>query len=188
MDAPIISALIAGAVSLAGASLTLNQSKRNLAAKLAELDLKREELQSLGKRLVAESEALRQNIMRDILAKRMSAYAALWKVFITHERNAILERKSLDLAWAEAFIRELNICNADHGVFFSQQVYAPFFEYRRRLLEIAERLRSGHAIGPPEIDSLVECSSKGVQDKMLSLATAMKDDLGSYMKVAIQSA
>ncbi len=187
MEPPVLSALIAGVVSLGGVVVAWYSSRHQLATRLAELDLKRVELENVSKRLLAEAEALRQNLMRDILAKRTSAYAALWKVFITYERNWRLEQKSFDLAWSEAFLRELNTCNAEHGVFFSQQVYVPFFEYRRRLLEIVALLRAGRDVGQDELDTLVEISTVGIQGKLVALGTAMKDDLGSYMKVAIQA-
>lgn len=187
METPVVSALIAAAVSLAGVIVALYSSSHQLRTKLAELDLKRQELDTVGAKLQAEANALRQNLMRDILAKRMSAYAALWKVFISYERNWLLEQRLFDLSWAEAFLRELNACNAEHGVFFSQQVYEPFFEYRGRLLLILARLRSGKEVGQTEINGLIEVSSAGLEGKMLALGTAMKDDLGSYMKVAIQA-
>jgi hypothetical protein len=187
MDTPVISALIAAAVSLAGVAVALYSSNHQLRTKVAELDLKRQELDAIGMKLQAEADALRQNLMRDILAKRMLAYAALWKVFISYERNWLLEQRPFDLSWAETFLRELNACNAEHGVFFSQQVYEPFFEYRSRLLLVLAHLRSGNEVGEDKISSLIEVSSTGIQGKLLALGTAMKDDLGSYMKVAVQA-
>ena len=187
MEAPVISALIAGAVSVVGAVVAVNESRKQFRTKLSELELKREELEHVSKRLIAETDALRQNLMRDILAKRMLAYAELWKVFITYERNWVLEQKEFDLEWANTFLRKLNACNAEHGVFFSQQVYVPFFEYRKRLLNLVARLQAGASVGPVEIDSLIEISTSGLPGEMVALGTALKDDLGSYMKVAIQA-
>lgn len=123
--------------------------------------------------------------MRDVLTKRMSACAALWRVFITYERNWLLEEKPFDLAWAETFLTELNVCNAEHGVFFSQKVYDPFFEFRNRLLTILAKLRADTPVDRTDIDSLIEVSTFGVEGA-LSMATAMKNELGSYMKVAIE--
>ena len=190
MDASVLSALIAAVVSTLGVGVALYSSKHQLATKLSELDLKREELENFSKKLTAETDALRQNLMRDILAKRMIAYGALWKVYITYERNWLLEKKAFDVHWAETFVRELNVCNAEHGVFFSQQVYTPFFEFRKRLLGILSGLLAepaGALASQSAIESLIEVSSLGVKDEMLALGTAMKDDLGSYMRVAIQT-
>ena len=187
MEAPVISALIAGAVSLVGVLLAFYSSKHQVVTKLSELELRRKELENVSKKLIAEADALRQNLMRDILAKRMLAYAALWEVFITYERNWLLEQKEFDLKWANMFLRDLNTCNAKHGVFFSQQVYVPFFEYRKRLLNLVARLQAGTSVGPVEIDSLIEISTRGLPGQMAALGTALKDDLGSYMKVAIQA-
>src|SRR5918911_516740 len=139
MEATVVSALIAAAVSIVAAGLAFYSSRREFGAKLSELDLKRADLENVGKKLLAETEALRQNLMRDILSKRMAAYAALWKVFISYERNWLLEERAIDAQWASNFLRELNACNAEHGVFFSQQVYVPFFEYRQRLVGIVGR-------------------------------------------------
>ena len=187
MEASIISALIAGVVSLVGVRVALYSSKHQLQTRLSELELKREELENVSRKLAAEADALRQNLLRDILAKRMLAYAELWKVFITYERNWLLEQKDFDLKWANSFLRELNECNAEHGVFFSERVYVPFFEYRRRLLNLVARLQGGSSVGPTEIDSLIEISSRGLPGEMAALGTALKDDLGSYMKIAIQT-
>lgn len=186
METPVVSALIAAAVSLVGVAVSLYSTNRQIKTKDAELNLKRQELDAVGAKLQAEADALRQNLMRDILAKRMLAYAALWKVFISYERNWVLEQKAFDLSWAETFLRELNACNAEHGVFFSQQVYDPFYEFRDRLLLILAHLRSGNEVGQDEINSLFEVSSIGLNGNM-ALSTAMKDDLGSYMRVAIQA-
>jgi hypothetical protein len=187
MEAPVISALIAGAVSLVGVGVAVYSARHQLLTRMSELELKREELENLSRKLAAEAEALRQNLLRDILTKRMLAYAALWKVFITYERNWLLEQKDFDLKWANSFLRDLNACNAEHGVFFSQRVYVPFFEYRKRLLNLVAHLKGGSSVGPTEIDSLIEISTRGLPGEMAALGTALKDDLGSYMKIAIQA-
>ena len=154
---------------------------------MQELELKRQEVEAVGRRLTAEAEALRQNMMRDILAKRMAACAALWKVFITYERNWMLDHKAFDLAWVKRFTNELNACNAEHGVFFSQDVYKAFFKYRSCLYDLLERLRSNGELSEADLHGLVEISTTGIEGEVVSMATAMKDDLGSYMKVAIRA-
>ena len=55
MEAPVVSALIAAAVSLVGVGVALYSSQHQLATRLSELSLKREELENFGKRLIAES-------------------------------------------------------------------------------------------------------------------------------------
>jgi hypothetical protein len=186
MNPPITSALIAAMVSAAGVAVTLLSARWQLRGKMLELDLKKQEIEKIGAKLQAEAEALRQTLMRDVLARRMQAYAALWRVFISYERNWLIEEKALNEEWATSFLTALNACNAEHGVFFSQRVYDPFFEYRTRLMEIVRRAKMGESINQEDVDRLVEVSTNGI-GQMKSLAAAMKDDLGSYMRVVIQA-
>ena len=186
MDTAITSALIAALVSAAGVAVALMSARWQLQGKISEVEVKKQEVEKMGDRLQAEAEALRQTIMRDVLAPRMQAYAALWRVFITYERNWLIEQKTFDAAWADEFLLALNTCNAEHGVFFSEDVYVPFYEYRERLLDIVRKSNSGQAITPEDVSRLMEVSTSGIPD-MTSLATAMKNDLGSYMSVVIQA-
>ncbi|CAB1084386.1 hypothetical protein D1AOALGA4SA_11911 [Olavius algarvensis Delta 1 endosymbiont] len=182
----VLTAIIAGVVSAIGAVLALLGARWQLRGKMLELDLKKAELEKTGARLEAEAEALRQTIMRDVLVERMAAYAALWQVFITYERNWLYEHKIFDEKWASDFLHAVNSCNADHGVFFSQAVYRPFFEYRRRLLELVAKVKDGNPISNADINNLMEISTIGTTE-LKSMAGAMKDELGSYMRVAIQT-
>lgn len=182
----VLAAIIAAFVSALAAVLTFVAAKWQLRGKLLELDLKRNELEKVGAKLQADAEALRQTLMRDVLGKRMAAYAELWRVFITYERNWLLEQKVFDEKWALAFLLALNECNANHGVFFSEEVYRPFFEYRSRLLGLVEKAKARELISQDDIARLMEVSTRGTAG-MKSLATAMKDDLGSYTRVVIQT-
>ena len=76
---------------------------------------------------------------------------------------------------------------SDCGKMAPSRLNLPFFEYRRRLQAVVARLRAGQQAGQEELDSLMEISTVGIPGKLLALGTAMKDDLGSYMKVAIQA-
>src|SRR5262245_57552134 len=111
METALISALIAAAVSAAGVIVALLSARWQLRGKILELELKKDEIAKVGARLQAEAEALRQTLLRDVLGRRMNAYAALWKVFITYERNWLVERKTFDRAWADEFLLALNVCN-----------------------------------------------------------------------------
>ena len=175
MSPQLTSGLIAAFVSLAGVLVAIWQ-----------VQLKKQEVEKIGARLQAEAEALRQTLMRDVLARRMDAYAALWRVFITYERNWEIEQRPLTAEWANEFLTALNACNAEHGVFFSQHVYVPFFQYRQILVDIARRAHSGEPLTESAIENLRKASTIGI-DNYPSLATAMKDDLGSYMRVIIQA-
>ena len=64
-------------------------------------------------------------------------------------------------------------------------MYYPFFEYRKRLIDIVRKAKMGESINQEDLSRLVEVSTNGIGD-MKSLGGAMKDDLGSYMRVVIQ--
>jgi hypothetical protein len=210
MEPIIISALIAAMSGIAAALIAAHwqmktktkeldlkeqEIKRTLDLKSQEmetsLDLKRQEIERTSAKMNADAEALRQTLMRDVLLKRMQAYAALWRVFITYERNWLYEGKPFDLDWAVTFLAEINSCNAEHGVFFSERVYHSFFRYRERLLDIVSEAKRGIQIQNRHIEKLVEISTKGTiidGEKVFALGAVLKDDLGSYIPVAIQAA
>src|SRR5262249_2899395 len=136
MEPPVTAALIAAVVSTIGAVVACLSARWQLQGKIAEVDVKKQEIEKIGAKLQAEAEALRQTLMRDVLAKRMLAYAALWRLLMNYERNRLIEEKPFDQEWAAEFLAAINACNAEHGIFFSETVYKAFFEYRKRLSEI----------------------------------------------------
>jgi uncharacterized protein YajQ (UPF0234 family) len=73
MNPQITSALIAAGLSAAGVAVTFVSARWQLRGKMSELELKRDELQKIGAKLQAEAEALRQTLMRDVLARQMQA-------------------------------------------------------------------------------------------------------------------
>ena len=186
MESKVSSALIAVIVSAAGILVSFLTARWQVKQKSLELDLKQKELDRVGDKLRAEGYALRQMIMKDILARRMDAYAPLWKVIMTYGRNWAVENKVVDSNWANEFLSALNTCNAEYGVFFSENVYQPFFAYRKRLSEIANRGKSGETISRRDLLELEKISTQGLADTK-TLAGAMKDDLGSYIDVVIQA-
>jgi hypothetical protein len=186
MEPPVTAALIAAVVSAIGAVVAYLSARWQLQGKVAEIEVKKQEVEKVGARLQAEAEALRQTIMRDVLAKRMSAYAALWRLLMIYERNRLVEEQPFDAQWAAEYLAAINACNAEHGVFFSQPVYQAFYQYRERLVEILKAARAGRQITPKDVDRLVEVSTTGV-GSTTSLAAAIKDDLGSYTRVVIQT-
>jgi len=165
MHPQIIAALIAGVVSLIGGLVTIAVARWTLA--------------SARNKLLADIQALRQDLFKEVLGKRMNAYAALWNTIITFDLNWLLEGKSVDAKWSSAFLRELNSCNAEHGVFFSQSVYEHFVKYRRCLVEIDTRARAGQSITHEDLGKLEQLSAGA--NHQPGLATALKDDLGSYI-------
>jgi hypothetical protein len=158
MDDPrVAAAVIAGAVSLVSAAISYLATRWQLKAKHIEL----EQLQ-----------------LKDVLAKRMETYPKLWNVLLTYGRNWTMDGKQQDAEWSREFLRKLNECNAEFGVFFSQSVYAKFHEYRTALSEIANKLASGSAVTAEEYQRLVHISVGA--DGKPGLGTQLKADLGSY--------
>jgi hypothetical protein len=151
--------------------------------KQTELELKKVEIERLGDKLRAEAEQLQQTVMRDVLASRMKAYAALWRVMITYERNWVLEGKQLDAKWAGEFLVTFNACNAEHGVYFSEAVYTPFFRYRDELTALVARTKAGETLAAKDLSGLVMVSSSMPGN----LAAAMKNDLGSYIRPVLRA-
>jgi hypothetical protein len=137
--------------------------------------------------LTIDADAIKQAMMRDVLAKRLVAYGALWNVIITYDLNWKLEHKTHDMQWIERFAIEINACNAEHGAYFSEQVYKSFFAFRQGVIRILLDARATGNISATELERLDQIAAIGDQTSgTLSLGTAIKNDLGSYMKVAIQ--
>jgi hypothetical protein len=158
MDDPrVAAAVIAGVVSLAGVAISILTTRWQLTAKLIEL----EQLQ-----------------LQEVLAKRMEAYPKLWNVLLTYGRNWVIEGKPRDVEWSREFLRKLNECNAECGVFFSQPVYERFHAYRTALSEIADKLAVGTAVTAEEHQRLERISAG--EDGKPGLGTQLKADLGSY--------
>ena len=163
MQPEIIAALIAAIVSLAGAVVSAVVTRTQLRS---------------------ERNKLRNELQKEILPHRTAAYAALWKVMITYDLNWNLEKRPLDGAWGDAFLRELNACNAQHGVFFAQPVYLCFVEYRKSLLELHRRASAGEVLQPADLNTLVKISIG--EPGRAGLATALKDGLGAYLPDDLQ--
>ncbi|HEV2962488.1 MAG TPA: hypothetical protein VG649_11725 [Candidatus Angelobacter sp.] len=98
MHQQITAALIAAFVSFLGVVVAIASARWTII--------------SAREKLLADAQALQQNLLKDVLAKRMEAYAALWKIIITYDLNWLLEGKQLDGNWSVEFLRELNACNA----------------------------------------------------------------------------
>jgi hypothetical protein len=179
-------ALAAVTISAIGVTVTFLSSRWQFAQKAKELELKQAELDKVGIKLQAEAFSLQQNFMKDVIARRMNAYAAVWRVIIEFGLNWKIEGKSIDNDWATEFLLALNKCNAEHGVFFSEDVYRSFFAYREVLIDIVKRTREGGEVSEAEVDVLTVISTKGLPG-MKSLAGALKDDLGSYLALAIRT-
>ena len=170
MESPVAAALIASVVSALGVLVSLASARWQL------LENQR--------KLKADYEVMRQTMLGDVLARRMDAYAALWRVLVTYDLNWRLEGERQDAEWAVQFLRALNECNAQHGVFFSQPVYEAFGAYRACLADIRTKMHASTDLQPGDLERLIVLAT-GTKGK-LGLATAMKDDLGSYISPGLR--
>jgi hypothetical protein len=98
---------------------------------------------------------------------------------IKYDLNWNLERRPINLEWTAAFLRELNTCNAKHGVFFAEPVYRRFVEYREALVALHQRATASEPLTPEDVSQLVRIAVG--ENNRPGLATALKDGLGAYL-------
>lgn len=103
---------------------------------------------------------------------------------LAHTINWNIEGKPHDTDWVSGFLSEINQCNAEIGVYFSQPVYEKFHELRTTLVQLEKKSKSGSEITQQDVDDVSDIF-KG-QDQTPGLATHLKNDLGSYRYAAIQ--
>ena len=167
MSPQLITALIAGGISLVGVFASLMSNRWQLKRKL-ELDF----------------EAIRQTQLKDVLAKRMEAYPKLWSVMLKFDLNWQLEGKPLNHEWAREFLVSLNECNAEYGVFFSQPVYSEFHKFREAVSAIDQKTSRGESVSEDDL-KLLETIAIG-ENSEPGLGTLLKADLGSYASTVFQ--
>ncbi len=191
MEPIILSAIISGIFATVGALVSFIISKQEINIKLKdielknqEIELKTKELNALTQKLKMEFEALKQGQFIEILKKRLESYPKLWDILVRYNaENMVGENR--DEKWSSQFLRELDKCNAEIGVFFSQDVYIRFREYEGLLKIINHRLVDGNPVNKDDFDRLdkIYYGNLGAP----GLATFIKDDLGSYSNVIIQA-
>jgi hypothetical protein len=153
----LLAGLIAAAISLIGLAASLLTTRWQLRSKLSELE---------------------QTQLEDVLKERMKAYPKLWSTLQTNITNWNIEKKERDSKWATDFLAALNACSAEYGVFFSQNVYASFYELRTALIKIVDEFaQDPGSVSEQDLDSLVWIWLG--KDKP-GLSTRLKADLGSY--------
>jgi hypothetical protein len=112
--------------------------------------------------------------LRDVLAKRIDAYAKLWSLLQSNVSDRIIERKQPTVEWLKEFLETLNACHAEIGVFLTQEVYAKFFEFRQAVIEIG----TASATRPLSWNDMQRLEEIWSRD---GLATNLKNDMGSYL-------
>lgn len=198
----IISALIAAVVSLIGILINYLISKGQARHNLRELEIKEREidtvqknfseelrlkgieLESIQKNLEREFEELRQTQMLRIMEKRIEAYPKLWSIHIRYETNWAYEKKKKNKTWAQKYVEELNNFNIEYGLFFSEDLYKKFFQLRGKLYVAIEKTENEMANIDQEYIKEIREIVYGANGEP-GLSTIEKDDLGSYMNVAV---
>jgi hypothetical protein len=162
-QAAVIALAVSVFVSVVTSLVTLTVSKRQIKAELDEL---------------------RQTQLTEIVKRRIEVYPQIWSVILNYVINWQLEKKTRDKIWAKDFLSDLNKCNAENGIFFSESVYKKFYEFISALVKLEAKLSS-------DVDVTVE-ELKVLDDIFIGkagspgLATYLKDDLGSYQSVVLQ--
>lgn len=206
-----LAALIAGAVSLTVALITaalalhrLRLERRAMEIRVGDFErgqardrqdeeFRGRELSLRAREVTTAIEGASYPLRGALLERQATAYAALYPILQRHNRIRRWEEEPLDHAWSVAFIRDLHEVNADHGVFFSEPVYAWFGTLRRTLYEIETRLRgTGEVATEQEIEAIDGVISGPLKpcgtERFPGLGTALKDDLGSYLRTPLSAA
>jgi hypothetical protein len=183
MDPKFEAALIAAAVALVGSTLTFIatywQTRQQLRSKIEELT---------------------QTQYKDIIAKRIEVYSKLWKIVQTElsdlERLEKLRNPDWrpDSQWLGRLLGKLIEWHQEYGVFLSEGSYSAFARLRHEAVELLKACnKDGRDPTLEEFESLdriyyygyvSEEKRKGGleprEELELSLATCLKNDLGSY--------
>lgn len=163
MSDPILAAVIAAAVSILAAVLTLLGARWQVNSKLSELE---------------------QAQLKDVLQARLKAYPELWTILQAQISNWRIENKRADGTWARKLLADLNRCHAEYGVLFSQPVYSSFCEVREAVGRLVDAY-SSEAEVPPEAVEELDLVWSGRSKP--GLATQLKDDLGSYRSTLVSA-
>jgi hypothetical protein len=178
-------AVISGIFGLVSVIASYIIAKSQSSLKAREIELKAKEIEESAKRLINEMESLKQSQLTSVLQKRLETYPKLWAVLVEYCINRKMLRIPRDGSWAKEFLRALNDCNAEIGIFFSQSVYYNFVQFRSALSQIETKYANGEEVSQAELDFL-DSLWYGA-DGMPGLATKLKDDLGSYRSMIIQT-
>ena len=191
MDSTIVSAIIAALVTTLGVIVTYFSTKQQLKLKLKEINLKQEELnlerkklESIGNDLQKEMATLHQNQLQDVLKKRIEVYPHLWEVVTVHWQH--FDNNKKDINWCKTFINELERCNEQYGVYFSQAVYEQYHTFYMELKKIMLNLETFGGIIDNNDISTIDLLWYGNEKYGLGLASQLKNDLGSYKIALIQ--
>jgi len=170
----VLAAVIAASVSLLGVLVSFAGARWQLTAALRKVEV--------------DMLALRQNLLRDVMGKRMEAYQKLWSLLQANVSDRITMGKAPDLGWLEDFFSKVTACHADYGVFFSERVYVKLLAIRQTLFELRDAAAHGVSITPDDMRQMDLLWSGEKATRTPGLATLIKEDLGSYEETAFRVA
>ena len=194
LDSKIISAIIGAIVALISTSFAYWFSHR---LKLKELALKELDLRhrydtylsniEMKNRELKESyqqnqESLTGGALSALTLKRIELYPKLWRVIITYGKNWKFNGNVHDGEWANKFLKEINDCNCECGVYFSKDVYLSFHKLRSKLHEISALCGKDDWLSDMQIN---EVNILLYGDKEAGLCALLKDDLGNYKETKL---
>jgi hypothetical protein len=160
----VLSAIVAGIISTLISVVTFIVSKKQFRQKLN-----------------AEIEAVKQTQFQSVINERLNKYPLLWNIIISKGYNDIIKEAKLDKVWVKNLWSELLKCNEQIGYLFSQSLYEKFHEFMNDLVDLLNK----EQITDSEIEERVLSFITG-ENGIPGLASLIKDDFGSYNKLAIQ--
>jgi hypothetical protein len=162
LDTKVSAALVAAVVALIGLAVTIFTTQLQIRSKIDELT---------------------QAQLKDVIAKRIEVYPALWFVAQTLLSDWEREGKPTTSAWATELLTRLMNWHALNGVFLSQRSYESFCELRSKALELVRKCNRGDEPTLADLRAMDQIYYLGYQTKEgwhKGLATWLKNDLGSY--------
>lgn len=186
MDTTIIVAIISSTVAILGVLVSVFTSRWTIKLHSRELNIKTRELEATSKKMLSDIEAVKQSQLNETIKKRSEFYPKLWSAIREYTTNWD-DTQPRDLVWVKDFLASLNKVDTEGGVFFSQAVYEKFHELQLFLFKLKEQLLSSNQekVGLSDLD-FIDAIFRG-RPGNLGMAAYLKDDLGNYQDLSIQS-
>ncbi len=190
VDAKVWTALIAAVAALIGVAATFVSNRWQIQSKTKEINAS---IENAKLQLKAKIDEITQTQLKDITAKRIDVYPQLWCILQTQVSDWEREEKPINSAWARKLMESLIGWHAKNGVFLSEPSYRTFAALRSVAVGLVRRCNKGYEPTVADLQVMDRIYSYGDQGKKIddplywSLATLLKDDLGSYIDPALRA-
>lgn len=184
MEPTILAAIISATVAVIGVVVSIVTSRWSIKLHNKEVDLKSKELDASIQRLGHDVESVRQSQFSETLSRRADGYPKLWSTIREFTTNWD-DEKPKDLQWLKDFLNALNKVDTEYGVFFSQAVYERFHELQYLLHNLKKQYAPNTEISLKDLEK-IDVIFRG-RSGVPGLAAYLKDDLGSYREISIQT-